>query len=345
MSRLDRLAATLEEPFLVLNPTNVAYLTGFRSTNPALVVEPGGRATLYSDFRYAEAGRAVAGVEFVETRRDVAADLAGRLTGRLGFEADFVTYARWETLAGGGAELLPRRRVVEALRAVKDEAELDAVRRAAAITSEAYARLAAEPFLGRTEREVAHRLEAHMRDLGADGLAFPVIVAAGANGANPHAEPGDRTIEPGQTIVVDAGARLDGYCSDCTRTFATAPLADELKRAYEVCHAAQLAGLAAVRPGVTGVDADARAREVVAGAGLGERFGHGLGHGVGRDIHEAPTLSMLSEDTLAAGNVVTVEPGVYIPGVGGIRIEDLVVVRDGEPEILTPFTKDLLTVG
>lgn len=343
-ARVDRLAAALEEPFLVLNPTNVAYLTGFHSSNPALLVAPDGRATLYSDFRYAEAGRAV-GLEFVELKRDVVNDLSRLLSGPVGFEADFVTYARYETLASGQARLVPRQGVVEALRAVKDEQELRRMRAASALTSEAFQRLAGERFVGRTERELATSLEGHFRELGASGLAFPTIVGAGANGARPHYDPGEREVKAGELVVVDAGATLDGYCSDCTRTYATGPLPDELRHAYEVTLAAQLAGLDAVRAGVTGVDADAAARRVIAEAGYGERFGHGLGHGVGLDIHEAPTLSTASSDTLAAGNVVSVEPGIYLEGRGGIRIEDLVVVRAGAPpEILTPFSKDLISV-
>lgn len=341
--RLERLQASLEEPLLVLNPVNVRYLTGFASSNPALLVEPG-RVRLFSDFRYAEAGREVEGVEFVETKRALVKDLAQRLAGRIAFEADFVTYGAYETLSAGGLELVPKRGVVEALRAAKDESELDAIRRATKITNEAYERLAGERFTGKTERELAWRMEQLCHELGADDVAFPVIVAAGPNGARPHAEAGERVVESGQAIVVDAGCSLDGYCSDCTRTFATGPLPDELNEAYAVCLEAQEAGLAAVRPGSSGRDADAAARERIAAAGLGENFGHGLGHGVGLVVHEAPRLSQESEDDLAAGNVVTVEPGVYLEGVGGIRIEDLVVVREEGPEVLTSFTKKLVMV-
>jgi Xaa-Pro aminopeptidase len=344
-SRLARLAAVLEEPLLVTNPTNVVYLTGFHSTNAALLVEPGGRTRLFTDFRYAETGRAVPDVEFELADRNLYADLAKRLRGPIGFEADVVTYARWEQLGAEALELVPRRGLVEALRAVKDEGELEKIRAAAAITSEGFARLAQESFVGRSERDVARRLEEHFRGLGADGLAFPIIVASGEMAARPHYTPSERVIEPGQTVIVDAGSTLDGYYSDCTRTFATGPLPARLQEAYDLCLQAQLAGLDGVRPGVTGIAADAAARDRIAAEGLGDAFGHGLGHGVGLDIHEAPTLSQQSADTLAAGNVVSVEPGVYLPGLGGVRIEDLVVVGVGGPEILTPFTKDLVTVS
>jgi Xaa-Pro aminopeptidase len=343
MTRVERLQASLEEPLLVSNLVNVRYLVGFESSNAALVVEPE-RVRLFSDFRYAELGRSVDGVEFVETKRSLFDALAELLEGRIGFEADHVSYARWETLGNGGLELVPRRGLVEELRAVKDEAELEAVRNAAALTSEAYARFADERFVGRTERDLAWRLEELFHELGAEAPAFETIVAAGPNGARPHARPGDREIGAGETVVIDAGAKLDGYCADCTRTFATGPLPERLSEAYAVCLEAQLAGLQAVRAGTTGVEADGAARTVIDDAGLGEAFGHGLGHGVGLDVHEAPRLSRESSDTLASDQVVTVEPGIYLEGLGGIRIEDLVIVGEKGAEITTGFTKDLVTV-
>jgi len=342
-ARTDRLRASLEEPLLLSNGVNIRYLVGFESSNTALLVEPE-RLRLFSDFRYAEAGRAVEGVEFQETKRSLFADLAERLSGRIGFEADDLTYSRYATLAAGGLELVPRHGLVEALRVVKDDDEQEAIRRATEVTNQVYERLASEKFAGRTERDLAWRMDELFHELGADEPAFATIVAAGPNSARPHADPGERVIEPGQTVVVDAGARVDGYCSDCTRTFATGPLPDRLRRAYAVCLEAQLAGVEALCAGVTGVAADAAARRRIEDAGLGEAFGHGLGHGVGMDVHEAPRLSRESADTLAAGNVVTIEPGVYLEGLGGIRIEDLAIVRDGRPEVLTSFTKELVTL-
>jgi Xaa-Pro aminopeptidase len=341
---VEALRSCTEEPLLVSYGLNVRYLVGFQSSNAALLVEPD-RVRLFSDFRYAEAARAVEGVEFVETKRSLFVSLAELLDGRIGFEADAVSYASWETLrAGDGLEVVPRRGLVEALRAVKDDEELDAIRRAAGITSGAYGRFAEESFVGRSERELAWRLDELLHELGADAPAFETIVASGPNAARPHARPTDREVEAGETVVVDAGAMVDGYCADCTRTFATGSLPEGLKDAYATCLEGQLAGLEAVRTGATGVEADAAARERIESAGLGEEFGHGLGHGVGLDVHEAPRLSRESTDTLATGNVVTVEPGIYLEGLGGIRIEDLVIVRDGSPEVLTSFTKDLVTV-
>lgn len=344
MSQLDRLRKLIDEPLLVTMPVNVFYLTGFRSSNAALLVEPE-RALLFSDFRYAEAGRQVEDVEFVEVERALIRGVAEQVDGRLAFERSHLTYANWEVLRDAGLDLVPGGGQVERLRAVKSQDELDLIQRATDITNEAYARLVEERFVGRTERELAFRFAAFMHELGADGEAFPTTVSSGPNGATPHAGTSSRVVEKSETVVVDAGAVLEGYASDCTRTFATGALPDELRRAYDVVLEAQLSGLDAVRPGVSGKDADAVAREVIGDAGLGERFGHGLGHGVGLMVHEAPTLRPESQDTLEPNNVVTVEPGVYLPGVGGIRIEDLVVVREGEPVVLTSFTKELVMVG
>jgi Xaa-Pro aminopeptidase len=341
--RVDRLRESLEEPLLVSAPANVRYLTGFVSSNAALLVEPD-RVRLFTDFRYAEGAGAVEGVEVELLKRNLYRSLAEVLSGRIGFEASALTYASWETLAAGAVELVPRQGLVEALRAVKDESELRAVRSAAGITNRVYERLADEQFVGRSERELAWRIEELFHELGAEGAAFPAIVAAGPNGAKPHTEPGETPIGPGQTVVVDAGCVLDGYSSDCTRTFATGPLPDELARAYEVCLAAQEAAVAAVRAGERGEDVDMVARRRIDGEGFGEAFGHGLGHGVGLLVHEDPRLAPESTHVLARGNVVTVEPGIYLSGLGGVRIEDLVVVGDGDPEVLTSFPRELTTV-
>ncbi|MDQ2984401.1 MAG: Xaa-Pro peptidase family protein [Actinomycetota bacterium] len=342
--RVERLRERLEEPLLVSSPVNVRYLTGLHSSNAAVLVEPE-RVRLFSDFRYREAGNSIVGAEFTETKRDTYANLAELLDGRIAFESTHLTYARYETLQAGGLDLVPRQGLVEELRVVKDEEELAAIGRAAAITDEAYERLAVEQFSGRSERDFAWRMNELMHELGADAPAFEVIVAAGANGARPHADPGDRTIEQGDAVVVDAGAMKDGYCSDCTRTFAVGPLGEALQHAYDVCFEAQLAGLQAARVGQSGVEVDAVARKIIDDAGFGENFGHGLGHGVGLDVHEAPRLAQSSSDTLAPGNVVTIEPGIYLEGIGGIRIEDLVVVTEDGPDVLSSYTKELVEVA
>ncbi|HEX6490324.1 MAG TPA: Xaa-Pro peptidase family protein [Gaiellaceae bacterium] len=342
--RIERLRQHLEEPLLVTGPANVRYLTGFVSSNVSLLVDQE-QVQLFTDFRYAEAARQVPDVEFVETRRETIMHMAELLSGRFGFESAHLSYRSYELLREGGLELVPRVGLVEALRAVKDDDELERIRRAATITDAAYERLAQERFVGRTERELAWRMSELFHELGADEPAFETIVAAGPNGARPHADPGDRVIEAGTTVVIDAGAAVAGYCSDCTRTFATGELPGELERAYQVCLEGQLQGLAAARAGTEAKATDAAAREVIAAAGFGDKFGHGLGHGVGIDVHEAPRLATTSTDTLAAGNVVTIEPGIYLEGLGGIRIEDLVVVTDGEPEVLSSFPKELTVVS
>jgi len=346
VSRLQRLQERIEEeePLLVTTEANVFYLTGFEGSNTALLVECD-RVRLFTDFRYAESARQVPDVEFTEVRRDLYGALAGMLDGRIAFEAAGLTYDRWETLRDGGLELVPTRRVVEALRAVKDERELDAIRRATEITNRAYERLAEERFLGRTEKELAWTMERFLREEGADAAAFNVGLGTGPGGAVPHAHPSNRVVEHGHLVVVDAGAKVDGYNSDCTRTFAAGELDDEARTIYDVCLAAQRAALDATRAGKSGQEIDKVARERINAAGFGREFGHGLGHGVGILVHEAPTLRPESADSLEPGNVVTIEPGIYLPGRNGVRIEDLAVVTDGAPEVPTTFTKELVTVG
>jgi Xaa-Pro aminopeptidase/Xaa-Pro dipeptidase len=342
--RVDRLRASLEEPLLVTNPTNVYYLFGFKSSNAALLVEPHG-VRLFTDFRYAEAARAVDGVHFEETKRALLWDLAGRLSGRIGFEADYMSYSAWETLGSGAVEPVPRRGLVERLRAVKEHEELAAIRRACEITDRMFERLTEEPFIGRTELDVAWTIEQLFHEEGADSLAFESIVASGPNAARPHARATKREIRAGETVVIDTGCTVDAYSSDYTRTFVTGPVDGVVKEAYAVVLAAQAAGLEAIQAGIAGVDADGAARQVVDGTSFAGTFGHGLGHGLGLEIHEAPRMSTESTDTLASGNVVTVEPGIYLEGRAGIRIEDNVVVRDGGIENFTGFRKDQIAVG
>jgi Xaa-Pro aminopeptidase len=341
--RIQRLQKSLEEPLLVTNLTNVLYLVGFKSSNAALLVEPES-VRLFTDFRYAEVARAVEGVQFEETKRALLKDLAGRLSGPIGFEADFVSYSGYETLRAGSVEPVPRRGLVESLRAVKDERELAAVKEACEITDRVFERLAEERFVGRSERDVAWTIQQLFHEEGADSVAFETIVASGPNSARPHGRATDREIDRGETVIVDTGCTVRGYASDYTRTFATGPLDEELRDAYAVVAAAQQAGLEAIRAGEAGVDADAAARDVVEGSPFAGLFGHGLGHGLGLEVHEAPRVSSESEDTLASGNVVTVEPGVYLEGRAGIRIEDDVVVTEQGIDNYTGFRKDLIVV-
>jgi Xaa-Pro aminopeptidase len=352
-ARLDRLAALLDEPLLVAGPpyvvggqANVRYLTGLSSSNAAVLVEPDGTATLFADFRYAKRGREVPGVTFVESARSLLPSIGEHLAGRrIGFEEAHLPYAGYRALVDAGVDAVPAGGEVERLRAVKDEDEIERMRRAGALSDEIFAALVKEQFSGRTERELVWWVERSFREAGAENVSFPTVVAAGETGASPHADPGDRVIEEGVFVTVDAGCILDGYCSDCTRTFAVGDVPQRLQELYALCHEAQLAGLAAVAPGVHGRDADAEARQMIVAQGLGDAFGHGLGHGVGIQIHEAPTLRPESTDVLEAGNVVSVEPGIYVPGEGGVRIEDLVLVTEDGSERLTQFTKELIAVA
>lgn len=351
--RADRLQELLTVPgldaILVTDLVNVRYLTGFSGTNGLALVGDGLRLFL-TDFRYVERAEQEVGEGWdrPEVGRELMPHVFERIAkGKLGFEDSHVSvreHAKLVEKAPDGLELVPAGEMVEALRSVKDSEELDAIAAAAAIADEVYAWAAEQGMVGRTERDVALAAEGRMRELGAEP-SFPSIVAAGPNGAQPHAEPGSREIRAGELVVFDMGAQLDGYCSDCTRTFATGALDDSAAEVYELVRGAQAAALEAVRPGVGGREADAVAREIIAAAGHGDRFGHGLGHGVGLEVHEKPTLSVASEDELVAGEVVTVEPGVYVPGHFGVRIEDLVVVTEDGYRNLSGRPKELVAVG
>jgi Xaa-Pro aminopeptidase len=345
MNRLEALGAQLETPLLVTNLTNVFYLTGFESSNAALLVRPGGETSLYTDFRYAEEARAVAGVDCVITKRAMMQDVGERLSGRVQFEADVLPYLEWERLNTGKAELVPTHGLVDSVRAVKDEDEVAKLRRAARIADRALEALTAETWVGKTERQVAWRLQELCHAHGADDRAFESIVASGPNGAHPHGRPTESVIERSTLVTIDWGVQADGYYSDCTRTFATGGvLPERLREAYDVTLAAQKRAVTEIKAGMTGVEADRIARDVIEAAGFGEAFGHGLGHGVGLQVHEAPRLSTESEDTLVPGHCVTIEPGIYLPGLGGVRIEDLAIVRDDGVEVLTSFPKELIEV-
>jgi len=351
-ARADRLVEKLREreldSLLVTDLVNVRYLSGFTGTNGVCVVGPELRLFL-TDFRYVERAQAeVLDFERARGKQDLLSDAAERLSGRVGFEDQHMSVRQHERLCGlvpDGVELVAAGGVVEELRAVKEPEELRAMCEAAARADDMYEYIRERGLVGRTEREVAVDVEREMRARGAEDPSFPSIIAAAANGALPHATPGDAEIGPDTLVIIDMGCRVDGYCSDCTRTFATGSLSDEAGSVYELVLAAQQESLAAVLPGAEERAVDAVARDRIAAAGYGDRFGHGLGHGVGLEIHEAPRLAQSAEGSLKAGNVVTVEPGVYVPGAFGVRIEDLVVVTEDGNEVLSHFPKSLITVG
>jgi Xaa-Pro aminopeptidase len=348
--RGDRLAALVAEReldrFLVTDLVNVRYLTGFGGTNGACVCGAEERVFL-TDFRYTERAEAeVEGWDVVTIRDDWLAGVAKRLAGRTGFEDTQMavrTLRRLEEKLPDGVRMEAAGGTVEKLRRIKDTEEVAAIAAAAELADEVW-RWSLEGGLGgRTELEVARAAEARIRELGAEP-SFPAIVAAGSNGALPHAEPGEREIGPGELVVFDMGAKLDGYCSDGTRTFAVGDPGERGRGVYETVREAQAAALAAIADGASGEAVDEVAREAIISAGHGERFGHGLGHGVGLEVHEGPRLSPRSDDVLATGEVVTVEPGIYLPGELGVRIEDLVVVTDAGHRNLSGLPKELQLV-
>jgi Xaa-Pro aminopeptidase len=354
-ARLEAVRAQVAEreldALLVSNLVNVRWLTGFTGSNAAAVV---GSATprFVTDFRYLT--QAAAQLDPI-WEREIETDLLKRVVAglpdgplRLGFDDAHLTVRQHEQLeklvAGHDVELVAAGGIVEALRAVKDAAEIDRIRAAARLADEAFEEVVGAGIVGRTERDVALDLEIAMRRRGAESASFPPIIAAAEHGALPHAVPRDVPIPAGTLVVIDWGAQLDGYASDCTRTVATGELDPRDRAVYDTVLAAQEAALAAVAPGPTGQEVDAVARAIIDEAGHGEHFGHGLGHGVGMEVHEGPRLSKLGKEALAAGNVVTVEPGIYVPGAVGVRIEDLVAVTADGHEVLSGLPKELRTV-
>ena len=353
--RATRLAEKLPEIgadlLVVTSLVNVRYLTGFTGSNALVLIGPDTRAFV-TDFRYVEQSTAEVDGTFDRTISPELLETLPELLPsgevRLAFEDAHMsvrTHGRLGEIVGNRAELVAAGDAVEALRAIKDTDEIHRIAEAAKLADAALRRIMERGLAGRTEIEVAVALERAMEDLGAKRPSFDSIVAAGPHGALPHAQPRDVEIGRGELVVVDWGAELDGYCSDCTRTLATGDLPDASLEVYDLVREAELAGLDAVSAGTGGREADAAAREVITAAGHGEHFGHGLGHGVGLEIHEAPRVSQRSDSVLASGNVVTVEPGVYLPGEFGVRIEDLVVVTGTACTILTSVPKELITVG
>jgi Xaa-Pro aminopeptidase len=342
----QRLGERKLDRMLVTDLTNVRYLTGFTGTNGACVCGPGVRL-FFTDFRYTERAEVeVEGWETVTLAADWLGGIAERLQGRVGFEDDHMSVRVLEKLTEKlpeGVATVAAGGTVEGLRRVKDAGELATIEEASKLADEVWRWSVERGLTGKTEREVARAAEARIREHGGDP-SFPAIVAAGPNGALPHAEPGEREIGRGELVVFDMGAQLDGYCSDGTRTFATSDPGEAAIEVYEVVREAQAASLEAIEAGVKGEDVDKVARKAIDAAGHGERFGHGLGHGVGLEVHEAPRLSQRSDDVLAAGEVVTVEPGIYLPGRLGVRIEDLVVVTEDGLRNLSSLPKELQIV-
>jgi len=355
--RIDRLRALFPEAgidaLFVTRLVNIRYLTGFTGSAALLLVGPDD-VLFVSDGRYkdqsadqlAAAGvRARIEISATEQKKIVHDAAQAKAYGRIGLEAHGVTWSQQRGFASEwfpGAELVPTEGLVEGLRRVKDAGEVARIRAACSIADAAFANVAPRLRDRPTEVEFGLDLEFEMRRLGAAAMSFEPIVAAGPNGAKPHARPSARRIEPGELLVLDFGCIVDGYCSDMTRTVSVGDPGPEARRMYDVVLESQRAGREAVRQGVEAAAVDKACRDVIAQAGWADAFLHGTGHGVGLEIHEDPRVSATGRGTLAAGYVVTVEPGVYLTGIGGVRIEDTVVVTPGGCDILTSSPKDLV---
>jgi Xaa-Pro aminopeptidase len=329
--------------------SNLRWLTGFSGTSGLAIVGAEDRVFL-TDFRYRErAGREVAAeFERATAERELLASAAKRLHGRVGYDdanTSVKSLRKLVELVAEGVELVAAGGLVERLRRHKDDDELGTIAEAARLADQVYEWLFERAVVGRTEREIMLDAHRRMHELGADDPSFAAIVAAGENSAVPHHASSEREVRAGELLLIDMGAMVNGYCSDCTRTVAAGEIDDDPREVYELVRSAQVTALEAIRAGVAARDADSVARDPIVAAGHGEHFGHGLGHGVGLEVHEAPRLSQKSDQTLEVGDVVTVEPGIYLPGRFGVRIEDLVTVTDDGCRKLSNFPKDLRVVA
>lgn len=342
MTKLDELRAALKhagvEALWVSDPANIRVLTGFTDGKDAKVLVTETEATLYTDARYTVQAQEESSVpQFIArppaTYEHAAASVKGK---RVGIEAESLTVAAFEDLQKHWPDstLVPLRGVMQGLRVIKDQDEIKAIRAAQDLADRVYAEVRPMIKAGARELDIANEIESRLRQAGGSS-AFGLIVASGPNGAKPHAGATERVIQDGELVTVDMGAKLGGYNSDMTRTVAVGKPSDELVRMYNAVLEAEQAAVKAIKPGVRAADLDKLARDILVGHGLGEAFAHSLGHGVGLEVHEGPGLRGSSEEVLAAGMIITIEPGVYIAGLGGVRIEDLVLVTDTGYEVLS----------
>ncbi len=354
MTRLGRIHEEMGRKNLknlfVSNIFNIRYLSGFSGSTAGLLVGPG-EASLVTDFRYEEqaAHEAYPGVKVVIDKRDVLAavcDMLSQVEGRIGFEAESLTYAAFEKLAGAvRGELVATEGMVEGLRKIKDEGEIGSILKAALAADVVFAEIVKEIRPGMTEVELAARIDFLLRRRSTDVPPFKTIVASGERSSLPHASPTERVINKGDLVKMDFGASVDGYCSDLTRTVVMGKASAKQREVYQTVLDANLKALAGIKAGIKGSEADGLARQHIEAKGYGNKFGHSLGHGVGLEVHEEPRLSQKNDHPLAKGMVATVEPGIYIPGWGGVRIEDLVVIEDGGCRVLSSATKQMIEIG
>ncbi len=335
---------------LLTHPSDIAYLSNFGGEDSvALVTDKD--VHLVTDFRYEEQAQLEAGWMKLSIRDGKMEDalakvVAGAKGKRFGYEANFATVGQIDALtralkeAGSGAQLVPVENVMLNIRKVKDDHEIDLIRKSVAIAEEAFNAIRDEIKVGQTENYLAGLMVFELRSRGATNSSFPVIVAAGANSSLPHYRPAEVLVQRDQPLLIDWGAIYKGYCSDLTRTLMVGRVSPKMKQIYKVVYEAQQAALKFLRPGITTVQADRVARDVIDNAGFGKQFGHGLGHGIGRDIHEFPALRKIGhEEELRPGMIVTVEPGIYLPGEGGVRIEDDVLITHSGCEVLSSLDK------
>jgi Xaa-Pro aminopeptidase len=353
VSVLERLRLKMSQvsvdAFSVSNPNNWRFVSGFTGDAGALLITED-EAIIFTDSRYTEqAEQEAPGYTVIKTvvEKDVMKETIDRLGIKaIAFEKHYVTYARWEGLKQrySNQKLIGVSGWVEELRAVKSEKEAEYIAKAQSIADEAFGRLLPSIKPGVREIDLALELEFTMRKLGSDGIAFPFIVVSGVRSSLPHGVPTSKQLEPGDFVTLDFGARYNGYCSDMTRTVVVGPVSDKHREIYDVVLRAQLAALEVIRPGIMAREVDLAGRRVIEEAGYGEYFGHGIGHGVGLNVHERPSVGKTSEDVLQPGMIITVEPGIYIPGFGGVRIEDLVLVTEDGKNNLTASEKQLIVV-
>jgi len=354
VKRLDMLrkAATEKglDAVLLSQPENRRYLSGFTGSAGWLLISRRS-AILATDFRYVEQAKGQApDFEIVRTKRELRDWIPDLLSSlgchRLGFEADFVSYEGHqklgEAIAGtvNDVELVPITGMVERLRSIKEREELAFIGKAVDLVDTAFEQLRTMIHPGLTEKAIAWELEKILRERGSEEMPFEIIVASGPNSALPHARPTEKTVSSGEPLLIDVGAKINGYCSDFTRTLFLGKAGKPLEKVYDIVLKAQVNAIEGIESGMNAAQADGLARNVIEQAGYGDVFGHGLGHGVGLAVHELPMVGPSSSDTLADGMVFTIEPGIYLPGQGGVRIEDTVVMENGKVRVLTKTSKD-----
>lgn len=354
MNRVEKLKASFHEHeidgFLIMSPYNRRYISGFTGTAGAVLIS-NNKALFITDFRYIEqAEKQAVGFEIVQHKDTIYQEIAKKVKElgikNLGFESEHVTYQQYEIFNKQmDVKLVPVSQLVEKIRLIKDAEEIKTIQYAAHIADQTFEHIIKFIRPGVTEKEVANEIEFYMRKLGANCSSFDIIVASGARSALPHGVASEKVIENGELVTLDYGCYYNGYCSDITRTVAVGHINDELKKIYEIVYEAQKRGVEGIKPGLTGKEADALTRDYIKEQGYGDYFGHSTGHGLGMEVHEGPTLSVRSNTVLEPGMVVTVEPGIYIAGVGGCRIEDDVFITNSGGQTLTKAPKELIYVG